>query len=259
MKLEAFVIFALISSCGGGNPVGGGALPPPRANTPISAFLPLGSGNGWTFASGSQMHDAGPASIACTCALTGLAVEQIDVLDATQTYAGSLFYVKVTPTAGPSAGQRLTYLSALSTDHGNTAFYPSDTTDGAPGVAIMSDSPASGQKFDDFNAEAVSTISSINGTQTYQSEQITAIAVDQLVASSWNGALGLAQGVGFTSLTSATGSTALTSFTVGPSSQSLRRAASTPTGTGVGAGTFLNGAGQIYNSAISGHSVLGGT
>ncbi len=258
MKLGAFVLFALISSCGGGNPFGGGSsLPPPRANTPIAAFLPLGAGNAWTFASGSQMHDMGVAAIACTCALAALAPEQIDVIDATQTYAGSLFYAKLTAASGPYVGQRLTYLAALSTDRGVTVFYPADTSDGAPGVAVVSDTPSVGQRFDDFNAEAVSTIASINGTQPYQAEQITAIAVDQLVANAWTGSLGFAQGVGFTSVSSAMGATALTAFTVGPSSQSLRRSvAAAATGTGVAAGTFLSGAGQIYNSAISGHSVL---
>ena len=258
MKLAGFVIFALFSSCGGSNPVGGSALPPPRANTPIVAFLPLGAGNAWTFGSGAQMRDMGLASLSCSCALAGLAIEQIDVYDASQTYAGSLFYTKATLQTGASAGQRLTYLAALSSDHGATAFYPSDTTDGAPGVVVTSDTPAVGERFDDFNGAAVSTITSINGTQNYQAEQITAIALDQLVATGWNGTLGFAQGVGFTSLASNAGSVALTAFTVGPSSQSMirRTMAAATSATGVGAATFLPGAGQIVNSAITGHSIL---
>jgi hypothetical protein len=201
-----------LTACGGG-----GSTPAPTyANTSLSYYVPLASGNRWTFSNGSSMVDAGAGVLQCSCTANGITIEGVNLLDSSSTYVGTFFFAK-----GQTSNGYTTALMGSSTDHGTTISVIQSST--STGIGIMSDTPKVGQTWSYTNE--VSTITAIEGTQALGSLTINHVATDSLVEATGTIGWSFAKGVGITSLSSGGKTVNLADFAVNvQTSQSELRA-----------------------------------
>lgn len=220
--LSAFALAA----CGGGGGGGGSTYvpapqPTPIANTTLSYYLPLASGNSWTFATGGKMQDLGAATLSCTCPANGAQMERIvEYAPGSTTISGSMFFTKTAP-----AGQfgRLTNLIGVENDaNTNNIAVASDSTY-PNGMPVMDDQPSANEFWSDTGT--TSTITSVGGTMILpNNEEVIDIAQDQITGNFNPVTWSFAKGVGFTQIGVGNQSTMITSFFVNTStSQSASR------------------------------------
>lgn len=202
-------IFAL-TACGGG---GGNSLPstpqaPPIANSALPYYLPLASGNTWTFASGGKLVDMGSSTLTCTCPDNGGAMERIAIYaPGSSAISASIFVSKHTP----QGGTQLTNMIAIENDGNTNNLTIASNAVFAYGIPFMDDSPTPNESWSD-GLGTTSTITSTGGTATMGGSQILNVATNQINPGgiSWS----FAKGVGFTVISSGGQSTALASFTI---------------------------------------------
>ena len=197
---------------GGGGGGGGAALPPPPvfANTSLPLYLPLATGNTWTFASGGKIVDAGPSTFACACSFNGQRVDRLDLTDPTGIYSSSFLFSKYFDSS--NGGILTTVLVGTSPDHGTTrSFFGTAANTGIP---VMNDAPVQGRSY--TNSGITATITSAGQTQPLPDGRfINNVATSTLSQSgAQNIVFGFAQGVGFTSIAVGSQSTNLASFVV---------------------------------------------
>lgn len=206
------------------------------ANTANAAYLPLFSGNTWTFASGTTILDAGAVTLSCSCPQNGKTFEQHDI-SVSGTYGGSWIIGKGQWPTGSLAGHLVTYLVGDSTDRGATIALMPESADGTvPGFPLLDDAPAAGETFTltSDGSSATTTIASIGGTQSYGNGRIIGDIARVVVTggglTSPIMALSAAKGVGYTSVPAPSGGmTTLVSFTIDAAySQATRRATLAP-------------------------------
>lgn len=233
----ALIACCLLAGCGGGGGGGGGSSPPvPQgptvANTSSPEYLPLLTGNNWTFQSGGTISDVGPRTIVCSCSINNKTVERLDLTSPGGASAGSFYYAKGTWPNAPYAGHKITYLVGVRKASSTTITPAYYNTDGSvPGAPMMDNAPTSGEVLS-LNAmnppdPTTTTIQSAGGTQPYGSNQIIqSIATATTSLGSSSIAFAYAQGVGFTNVISSGQSNLLTAFSINAiSSQSVRREA----------------------------------
>jgi hypothetical protein len=217
----------LLSGCNGRLPRVAGV-----ANTANAAYLPLLSGNTWTFASGTAILDAGAVTLSCSCPQNGKTFEEHDI-SVSGVYGGSWIIGKGQWPAGSLAGHTVTYLVGDSTDRGLTIALMPESTDGTvPGFPLLDDAPAAGETFTltSGGSSATTAIASVGGTQNYGNGQIiddiARVVVTGGGLSSPIMALSAAKGVGYTSVPGPSGGmTTLVSFSIDAArSQASRRA-----------------------------------
>jgi hypothetical protein len=243
IAIFAFACLAVPACSGGGpghpltnatptpSPSGSAPTPSPTgsssiANTNVPGYLPFGSGDEWTFTNGSKVTDEGSTTLTgCSCAADGTTIERMDLTSSSAVYTGSLIYAKGTWGLPPYTGHALTYLVGISNDHGATIslFYYSD--DGTvPGVPAIDDSPIAGESFAVPPPVGIGSgslaITSVGGTQTLGAQTIISVAVTTLVAGGQTTNFNYAPGVGFTSVSLASGPMTLASFSLSGASGS---------------------------------------
>ncbi len=202
----------LLAACGGGGGGGGTPLPPPQvfANTSLPLYLPLATGNTWTFQSGGKIVDAGPSTFACACSFNGQRVDRLDLIDPTGAYSSSFLFSKYFDTS--NGGILTTVLVGTSPDHGTTRSFfgtPANT-----GIPVMNDAPVQGKSY--TNSGITATITSVGQTQALPDGRfVNNVATGTLSQSgAQNIVFGFAQGVGFTSVAVGSQSTNLASFSI---------------------------------------------
>ena len=202
----------LLAACGGGG--GGGSTPvqPQQvfANTSLAFYLPLATGNTWTFATGGKIVDSGSHTISCACLYNGRRSDSLDLIDPTGTYGSSFIFTKFFD--GANNGVLTTVLLGTSNDHGATVSYFGTATN--IGIPVMNDSPIQGQSY--TNSGVTATITSVGQTQALPDGRfVRNVATGVLTQSgAQNFTFGFAQGVGFTSVAVGTQTTNLSSFSV---------------------------------------------
>ena len=201
----------MLAACGGGGG-GGTPVPPPQvfANTSLAFYLPLATGNTWTFASGGKIVDAGPSTFVCACSYNGQRVDRLDLIDPTGAYSSSFLFSKFFDTS--NGGILTTVLVGTSPDHGTTRslFGTAANT----GIPVMNDAPVQGKSY--TNSGITATITSAGQTQGLPDGRfVNNVATGTLTQSGAQPIVfGFAQGVGFTSVAVGSQSTNLASFTV---------------------------------------------
>lgn len=241
-RAALFVLTSIfLAACGGGG--GGGSTTPPVsnpapqptstaapqptptpvANTSLSFYLPLASGNTWTFATGAKFSDMGSGPLQCQCPGNGVQMEQVALYQAnSSTIFGSLFFTKTT------GNTVLTNLVGVENDSGNSNITISSNAQYPDGVPVMDDNPFVNESWND-GAGDTSTITAVGGTLMLPNNtQVIDIATD-VVSGNFNPITwSFAKGVGFTSIGVGNQSTNLTSFFVSTtnSHDSARKAAS---------------------------------
>lgn len=180
------------------------------ANTALSFYMPLATGNTWTFQSGGKMVDRGSITLACNnCPGQGTSMDQVELLSPSGTSGGFLFFTKQ-----PSNGHLLTTLIG-SQPPGQSLIVLSDTLF-PKGFPIMDDTPSLNEQWTDGTAS--STITAVGFTMTLLPSLAPVInnATDALSDSTageiitWS----FAQGVGITYLSQSGASTWLSSFSI---------------------------------------------
>lgn len=214
MKRILLIGVLALAACGGGggNPLPSAPQAPAIANTSLSYYLPLASGNTWTFTTGGKLVDMGSNTLSCACLDNGGSMERIAVYGpGSSSISGSFFIAKHTP----QGGTPITSMVAVEND-GNTNNLVIASSSVFPyGIPFMDDSPTQGESWTD--GVNTSTISSIGGTAAMGNSQIIDIAVDQISSAgiTWS----FAKGVGFASIASGSQTaTALSSFSVNTAS-----------------------------------------
>ncbi len=212
---SAFIAAAsslLLAACGGG---GGGNTPvppPPQvfANTSLSFYLPLATGNTWTFATGGKIVDSVSHTISCACLYNGRRSDSLDLIDPSGTYGSSFIFTKFFD--GTNNGVLTTVLLGTSTDHGATVSYFGSGAN--IGIPVMNDAPVQGKSY--TNSGITATITSVGQTQALPDGRfVRNVATGKLTQSGAQDiTFGFAQGVGFTSVAVGTQTTNLASFSV---------------------------------------------
>lgn len=218
MKRFSFAIPALllVTACGGGGGSSPGApAAPPAANTSLPYYLPLASGNTWTFSTGGRFVDVGSGTLQCTCASNGGKIEGHDLISTTDSYGGTFEYAKAAGIAG--SGASVTYLVGISMDHGQTIQLAGSaaTNKGIlPGLGEMDDSPSASETFSDAGGDT-STIGSVNQTVTYGGATYAQVATDTISGTNVSSIVfGFARGVGYASVSYQGQSAILSSYSV---------------------------------------------
>ena len=223
---QATLSYALVLSlaaCGGG---GGGSTPPPGpsiANTAAPQYLPLSAGNTWTFSGGGSLRDTGSVSLQCGgCKIQGTRAEIIGLYSASGTLTGTLYIEKGVYTTGTYAGHAMTYFTGISNDGGLTVIVGDYSLDGKiTGDVVMDDTPSAGEVTSFAPGTgvttnpAVSTITSVGGTEPFGTNQIVnSIATSTLASGSTTLGFGFARGVGFTSISTSGSTLTVSSFSI---------------------------------------------
>lgn len=209
-----------LAACGGGGGGGTSTNPPvsnpapqptatPIANTSLSYYLPLASGNTWTFATGAKMSDMGSGTLQCQCPGNGIAMEQIALYQAnSSTISASLFFTKT------SGNTVLTNLVGAESGSGNGNITIASNAQYPAGMPVMDDNPSVNESWND-GAGNTSTITAVGGTMMLPNNtEIINIATD-VVSGNFNPITwSFAKGVGFTSIGVGNQSTTITSFFV---------------------------------------------
>jgi hypothetical protein len=208
----------VLTACGGGG--GGNTAPPtpaptptphPIANTSSPFYLPLSTGNSWTFATGGKIVDTGSMTLSCSCPDNGGTMERLAVYSpGSSSVSDSLFFTKNTP----SGGTQLTNMIGVENDAGTNNITIASTVQFPYGIPVMDDSPKANETWSDGVGDA-STITSVGGTMVLPNgDQVINIAVDQITGNFNPITWAFAKGVGFTSIGAGAQSTTLTSFYV---------------------------------------------
>jgi len=137
-----FAVSLALAGCGGGGGGGTPTIPAPTqpkiANTSLPYYLPLSSGNTWTFATGGKMVDLGALQVSCTCPANGSSAERIGLYSpGSSTVSSSFFFSKNTP----SGGTQLTNLIGVENDSGVSNVTLVSSTQFPYGIPVMDDSP----------------------------------------------------------------------------------------------------------------------
>lgn len=225
--MKRFVLLGVfvLAACGGGG--GGSTTPPttppapqpPIANTSLPFYLPLASGNTWTFTTGAKLVDLGSAPVSCSCPDNGATMERIALFaPASQTASGSFFFTKNTPSGGTQLTNVIGVENDANTDNitiASNAMFPY-------GVPVMDDNPQLNESWNDGAGDA-STIIAVGGTLMLPNNtKIVDIATDELTGNfnpiTWS----FAKGVGFTSISAGNQSASISSFFVNTSTSYAR-------------------------------------
>ncbi|HKU67359.1 MAG TPA: hypothetical protein VJP85_06275 [Candidatus Baltobacteraceae bacterium] len=216
-----FTACIALAGCGGGGGTPSTPAPtaPPIANTSLPYYLPMSSGNTWTFASGGKLVDMGPMQIACACPANGSMMERIGLYSpGAQTLGASFFFAKHTP----SGATQITSLIGDENDANTNNITLMSDTAFPYGIPVMDDSPALNESWNDGAGDA-STITAVGGTMMLpDSSEIIDVATDRITGNFSAITWGFAKGVGFTSIGVGTQSTALASFTISTASSFVR-------------------------------------
>jgi len=216
----AALAIALLAGCSGGGGGGsnsggsGGYTPngPIVYNTANIHYVPLASGNSWTFATGGRILDAGTYSLTCVCGVNGQTVEDVDLYDPQGTYSGTFILAKTTGTP------QSTTLLGISSNHGTAITLLFTGT--SYGLPFMDDAPSIGQGA--TVGGETTTITNVGGTQPYSNGIINNVATDTITGASLDMAWSFARGVGFAAISEGGQSTQLVAFSIDPiRSQSL--------------------------------------
>ena len=210
-RSAAVLAVVALTACGGGSGGGGSVTPPQQTivNTSSPFYLPSKAGNHWTFSTGGSINDAGRYTTTCGgCAIQGLPTEGMDIFDTTGIYSTTFFFAKTS--SGQTSGT-IDTLIGTSTNHGTNVNL---VTDGAGhyGIPVNDSAAFVGETWS--NGGGTSTITGVNGTQSYGSGIINSINTDHLTGPGLDVQFGFGRGVGFTSLTASGQTATLTSFTV---------------------------------------------
>lgn len=222
--LFAIPALLFVAACGGGG--GGSSTPPvpPVANTSLTNYLPLATGNTWTFASGGRIVDVGSSSLQCSCAYNGGRIEGHDLTSQSGAYGGTFLYAKAAGVEG--SGAPITYLVGISQDHGQTIQLAGSTSTNKgviPGLGVMDDNPSVSETFMDTVGDT-STIGSVNQSVTYGGATYDNDATDTISGSGFSSIVfGFARGVGYTNVSYQGQSTTLASFSVNKQSSYVAR------------------------------------
>ncbi len=212
--LRSAAVFAVVAltACGGGGGGGGGGVVPPQqtvVNTSSPYYLPFKAGNRWVFSTNGSITDAGAFTTNCGgCAIQGLATEGMDIFDTTGIYSTTFFFAKTS--SGQTSGT-IDTLIGTSTNHGTNVNLVSDGA-GHYGIPVNDSAAFVNETWS--NGGGTSTITGVNGTQSYGSGIINSINTDHLTGPGLDVQFGFGRGVGFTSLTASGQTATLTSFTV---------------------------------------------
>ncbi|GAC1426997.1 MAG: hypothetical protein NVSMB64_33130 [Candidatus Velthaea sp.] len=217
-----------LAACGGGSSGGGASSSAPVvpagptvANTSASQYLPESQGNVWTFSSGGSIRDLGAGNLVCSCAISGVPLENFGFYSPSGSLSGIFYFTKGVYPNGVLSGRFITYLTGVSNDGGATILLSAYSLDGSiTGIGSIDDNPTAGEMFTftpglAFQPSDISTITSIGGTQLYGSNQIiTSIAQDTLQSGTANFGFGYARGVGFVNISAQGQTMMISSFSI---------------------------------------------
>jgi len=205
-----------LAACGGSGG-GGGSNPNPAitstpvGNTALPYYLPLASGNSWTFLSGGKIVDLGTEVLTCACPHNGGDMERLAVYPPNSTTISSSFFVTKNT---PSGGTQLTNLLGVENDSGTGNITLASSSLFPYGIPIMDDTPSANESWND-GAGNISAIVSIGGTMSLPTGvEIVNVATNEITGNFEAITWAFARGVGFTSIAVGTQSTSLSSFNV---------------------------------------------